>query len=37
MDKSKTNKLVIRPGAVVEFVKTVLKGDVTIGWLRLYY
>ncbi|XP_067941498.1 dynactin subunit 6-like [Watersipora subatra] len=28
---SKSNKTTIKPGAIVEFTKTVLKGDVTIG------
>lgn len=31
MDKPKPNKLVVGHGAIVEYAKTVLKGEITIG------
>lgn len=36
MEQVKANKITVKAGAVVEFVKTVLKGDITIGWLLAY-
>ena len=31
----KPNKITIKAGAVVEFVKTTLKGEITIGEIKL--
>lgn len=34
MDRTKPNKINIKAGAVVEFVKTTLKGEITIGKVK---